>query len=126
MDMSGKKRVLAADDDLDTLDIIKIKLEGAGYQVDTVTDGRMALSKVRSEPPDILILDVMLPKLNGFKVARLLKFDAKLKSMPIILLTARTQAQDQNIGEMVGVEEYVTKPFDPNALLALVNRYLQK
>ena len=125
MGTDGKKKILAVDDDFDTLDIIKIKMESAGYEVDTATDGQTALNKIKSSPPDLLICDVMLPRLSGFKVSRLLKFDSGLKHIPIILLTARTQNQDQDIGKTVGAEEYMTKPFDPDALLSLVKRHLK-
>ena len=126
MEIGAKKKVLAVDDDLDTLDIIKIKLEGSGYSVETATDGQMALAKVKSAPPDLIILDIMLPKLSGFKVARLLKFDKNLTHIPILFLSARTQKLDQDTGDSVGAEEYITKPFDLEALLSLVNRYLRK
>lgn len=126
MDPTSKKKILAVDDDLDTLDIIRIKLEGAGYAVDTATDGHAALHKIKMDVPDLLILDIMLPKLSGFKVARILKFDSVLKTLPIIILTARTQAKDRTLGKQVGAEEYVTKPFDPDSLLSLVNKHISK
>jgi len=116
--------VLVADDDLDNLNIIKLKLEGHGLQVVTARDGDQALRMAREQPPALIILDVMMPKLSGFKAARLIKFDPKLKAVPLILLTARTQETDRSTGEEVGADLYLTKPFDPEHLLREVKRLL--
>jgi two-component system alkaline phosphatase synthesis response regulator PhoP/two-component system response regulator VicR len=124
MSEESKTIILACDDDLDTLNIIKIKLEAQGYKVITARDGQQALSLVRQHKPDLVILDVMMPKLSGFKVARLIKFDSKSKQTPLILLTARTQEADRALGSTVGAELYMTKPFDPENLLKEVQRLL--
>lgn len=124
--MAEKKIIFVVDDDLDTLDIVKIKLEGAGFKVIAIAEGGSVLDKVAAEIPDLIILDVMLPKLNGFKIARLLKFDERFKHIPIFLFTARSQKSDVDIGRNVGVEEYITKPFDPDKLLAKVKEYASK
>lgn len=116
--------VLVADDDLDNLNIIKLKLEGHGFQVTTARDGDQALRMAQEAPPALIILDVMMPKLSGFKAARLIKFDFKLKTVPLILLTARTQETDRSTGEEVGADLYLTKPFDPEHLLKEVKRLL--
>ncbi len=116
--------VLVADDDLDNLNIIKLKLEAHGLEVVTARDGEQALRMARQAPPTLIILDVMMPKLSGFKAARLIKFDAKLKAIPLILLTARTQEADRTTGEEVGADLYLTKPFDPELLLKEVKRLL--
>lgn len=116
--------VLVADDDLDNRNIIKLKLEGHGFQVVTACDGDQALRMARETPPTLIILDVMMPKLSGFKAARLIKFDAKLKAVPLILLTARTQATDRSTADEVGANLYLTKPFDPEHLLQEVKRLL--
>lgn len=122
--MSDLKTILVADDDLDNLNIIKLKLEGHGLKVVTARDGDQALRQVRECLPALIILDVMMPKLSGFKVARLLKFDEKFKQIPLILLTARTQDADRTLGEQVGANLYMTKPFDPEQLLREVKRLL--
>ncbi len=118
------KTVLAVDDDLDTLNIITLKLEAHQIKVATARDGQQALLSARESSPDLIILDVMMPKLSGFKVARLLKFDKKFRDTPLILLTARTQEADRALGNEVGADLYVTKPFDPDELLKEVQRLL--
>ena len=118
------KTVLAVDDDLDTLNIITLKLEAHQIKVTTARDGQQALLLARESSPDLVILDVMMPKLSGFKVARLLKFDKKFRDTPLILLTARTQEADRALGNEVGADLYVTKPFDPDELLKEVQRLL--
>lgn len=124
--MADKKTVLVVDDDLDTLDIVKIKLEGAGFNVVIVSDGAAAMNSINTSPPDLIILDVMLPKMNGFKIARLLKFDDRFRHIPLFLFTARSQKSDIDLGRDVGADEYVTKPFDPQELLEKVKGYLNK
>lgn len=121
----GSALVLAADDDLDTLNIIRMKLEAHGLKVVTARDGEEALRLVRQKAPSLIILDVMMPKLSGFKTARLIKFDSVLKGIPLILLTARTQEVDRSLGEQVGADLYVMKPFDPEQLLKDVQRLLK-
>ena len=116
--------ILVADDDLDNLNIIKLKLTAHGLDVVTARDGEQALRMARESPPSLIILDVMMPKLSGFKAARLIKFDARLSNIPLILLTARTQDTDRSTGEEVGADLYLTKPFDPEVLLKEVQRLL--
>ena len=125
---SDKKSVLvlAADDDVDTLNVIKVKLEAHGLRVITVRDGQHAMVAVRQHRPAIVILDVMMPRLNGFQVARMIKFDKQLKATPVILLTARTQEVDRSLGTQVGADEYLTKPFDPQLLLDVVTNCLKR
>ena len=76
--------------------------------------------------PDLIILDVMMPKINGYKISRLLKYDAKYKDIPIIMVTARSQLEDKMIGEETGVNEYITKPFELDAIVKKVEEYLGK
>lgn len=123
--MSEKLVVVAADDDVDTLNVIKLKLEAHGLQVLTARDGQEAMLIVRRHRPSVVILDIMMPRLNGFQVARMIKFDKTLKTTPVILLTARTQAADRRLGMQVGADEYLTKPFDPQELLDRVTYWLK-
>ena len=118
--------IVVADDDVDTLNIVKVKLEAYGLRVVTVRDGQAALATVRQHRPAIVILDVMMPRLNGFQVARMIKFDKRLKPTPVLLLTARTQQTDKDMGRQVGADEYITKPFDPQQLLERVNYWLKR
>ena len=116
--------IVVADDDVDTLNIVKVKLETHGFSVVIVRDGQAALAAVRQHKPAVVILDVMMPRLNGFQVARMIKFDKRTKPTPVILLTARTQQADKDLGRQVGADEYITKPFDPDQLLERVTYWL--
>ena len=120
------KTVLIVDDEQDIVESIRFNLEFENIESIEAYDGEEALSKARKENPDLIILDIMLPKINGYKIARLLKFDESYKHIPIIMLTARTQKTDIKLGEETGADEYVTKPFDLDVLVALVKRYLNQ
>ncbi|MBI2495838.1 MAG: response regulator [Candidatus Omnitrophica bacterium] len=120
-----KTIVVAADDDVDTLNVIKLKLEAHGFRVVTARDGQEAMVAVRQHQPALVILDVMMPRLNGFQVARMIKFDKRLKTTPVFLLTARTQEADHKLGTQVGANEYLTKPFDPQHLLDKIGQWLK-
>lgn len=113
-------RILAVDDSPTVLEMIKAILEAGGYEVITAADGDEALKTARAESPDLILLDVMLPKLDGYRVCRLLKFDAKYKSIPIIMLTAKTEEQSMATGIRTGANQYLTKPVEPNTLLEAV------
>jgi len=120
-----KKRVLIVDDEPDIVESVKFSFELENIECLEAYDGEEALLKAKKEKPD-LILDIMLPKIIGYKVARLLKFDESYKHIPIIMLTARTQEKDIKLGEETGADEYVTKPFDMDMLIDLVKKYLRK
>ncbi|NQT94853.1 MAG: response regulator [Candidatus Omnitrophica bacterium] len=118
------KKILLVDDETDMVDIVKLRLEANGYEVITAYDGQEALDKAKTESPDLIILDLMLPKIDGYKVCRLLKFDQKYKSIPIIMFTARVQDEDKKMGEEVGADAYITKPFEPQVLLSKIKELL--
>ncbi len=120
------KRVLVVDDEPDIVEFIRFNLELENIECIEANDGEEALSKAREQNPDLIILDIMLPKINGYKIARLLKFDESYKHIPVIMLTARSQKTDIKLGEETGADEYVTKPFDVNMLVALVKKYLDE
>lgn len=122
----GQKKVLIVDDEADILEAIRFKLEAEGFQCIAASDGEEGLSKAKTEKPDLVLLDVGLPKINGYKVCRLLKFDESFRKIPIIMLTARTQEKDVQIGQETGADEYVKKPFDLELLASLVKRYLSE
>jgi len=113
-------RILAVDDSATILEMIKAILLAGGYEVITAADGAEALEKARAEEPDLILLDVMLPKLDGYRVCRLLKFDQKYKRIPIIMLTAKTEEQSMATGIRTGANQYLTKPIEPERLLAAV------
>jgi two-component system, OmpR family, alkaline phosphatase synthesis response regulator PhoP len=121
----AKKRVLIVDDEQDIVETIKFNLELGNTECIEAYDGEEALLKAKKEHPDLIIMDVMMPKMNGYKVCRLLKFDESFKHIPIIMLTARAQEKDIELGEETGADEYITKPFDMDKLLDLVKEYLK-
>jgi len=123
--MSSKK-ILVVDDEVDLVETVRFPLEIEGYHVLVAYDGEDALSQARKENPDLILLDLMLPKLDGYKVCRLLKFDERYKHIPILMLTAKTQEKDKVIGMETGANEYITKPFDIDSLLKMVKEYLGK
>lgn len=120
------KKILIVDDEVDLVETIRFPLEGEGMTVLVSYDGEDGLNQARKEDPDLILLDVMLPKLNGYKVCRFLKFDERYKHIPILMLTAKTQKKDQVLGMETGADEYITKPFDLDALLEKVKTYLSK
>ena len=120
-----KKRILIVDDEPDLVETLSFRLEASGYEVIKADDGQKGLDKARSEKPDLIILDLMLPKLDGYKVCRMLKFDEAYKNIPIILFTARAQEQDKKIGQDVGADGYITKPFEPQVLLAKIQELIK-
>lgn len=123
--MAGE-RILAVDDSATILEMIKAILESAGYQVITASDGAEALETARAESPDLILLDVMLPKLDGYRVCRLLKFDQNYKHIPIVMLTAKTEDAAMATGIRTGADQYLTKPVEPEALLAAVRGELDR
>jgi DNA-binding response OmpR family regulator len=118
------KRILIVDDEKDLVDILKARLEIEGYEVLTAYDGQEGLEKAQEEKPDLILLDIMMPKMNGYQVCRLLKFDDEYKRIPIVIITARGQEQDKSTGEEVGANEYITKPFENGVLLAKIKELI--
>lgn len=122
---AGKKRILVIDDEEDMRYAVKIQLEANGYHVLTAGDGQEGLNLARRENPDLIILDLMLPKLDGYKVCRMLKFDRKYDAIPIVIFTARAQSDDQRLGREVGADAYIAKPFEPKKLLGTIQDLLK-
>jgi len=121
---NNKKQILVVDDELDMLMAIKLRLEASGYEVATATDGLEGLNAARKLKPDIIILDIMLPKMNGYKVSRFLKFDEEYKHIPVIMLTALSGDEDRTTGVETGANAYITKPFETQELVDTVRRFL--
>ena len=124
--MASKKRILLVDDEKQLVEMMQMRLEAGGYAVLSAYDGQEALDKARTEKPDLIILDLMLPKVDGYKVCRMLKFDEIYKNIPVILFSARAQEEDIKLGKEVGAEAYITKPFDPAILLAKIKELLKE
>lgn len=119
--MNNKKtRILLIEDDLDMAEAIRLRLEANDFEIIVAHDGMEGLNKARTENPDLIILDVMLPKLDGFNLCRMLKFDEKHKSILIIILSAKVQKTDIERGKEVGADAYITKPFKAEELLAKI------
>lgn len=121
-----KARILLVEDEESIVLVLKKRLEHTGYEVITASDGQQGLDMARSDHPDLILMDVMLPKMEGFKVCRLLKYDDKYKSIPIIILTALGRQIDVDLGQDVGADAYMTKPFESQDLLRLIEDLLKK
>jgi len=117
-------KILAVDDQVHIVRLIQVNLERHGYQVVTAYDGEEALQKVKTEKPDLIVCDVMMPRKDGFEVLRELKADPETRDIPVIMLTAKAQDADVFRGWSAGVDCYLTKPFNPAELLAFVKRVL--
>jgi DNA-binding response OmpR family regulator len=116
--------ILAADDDEDILGLVSFRLERAGYTVIVARDGEEALELAVKERPDLAVLDVMMPKLDGFEVTRRLRAEEATNRMPIILLTAKAQDADVQQGFDAGADDYIRKPFSPDELRVRVQAIL--
>jgi DNA-binding response OmpR family regulator len=115
-------RVLIVEDDRHIIESLTFVLEREGFAVAAELDGEAALRRLRADPPDLVILDVMLPKLNGFEVLKQLRADAALREMPVIVLTAKGQQQDRRMAEGIGVDGFMTKPFSNRDIVDAVRR----
>lgn len=120
--MERKKKILAVDDEKTIVRLVQVNLEREGYEVVTAYDGREALEKVESEKPDLIVLDVMMPYMDGFEVLQQLKKNPETRDIPVIMLTAKAQDADVFRGWQSGVDCYLTKPFNPMELKAFVKR----
>jgi DNA-binding response OmpR family regulator len=118
--MSG--RILVADDEADIRDLVALALELAGYAVETASDGEDALSRIRASLPDAVVLDVMMPCLGGYEVARALNSEPRTAGLPVVMLSAKCQSADVKTGLASGAQVYLVKPFAPQELVRQVNR----
>ena len=118
------KRILIVDDEVQLVEMVKMRLEAAGYEIISAYDGQEGFDKAKKDRPDLIILDLMLPKMDGYKVCGLLKNDARYSKIPIIMFTARVQEEDVRLGKDLGAEEYMTKPFEPKILLSKIKELL--
>ena len=121
-----KKRILLVEDEADMVYALTLQLEAINCEVLSAADGQTGLDMARKEKPDLIILDLMLPKMDGYKICRMLKFDEKYKKIPIIMFTARAQDKDKKLGQEVGADAYITKPFDSKDLLDKISALLKK
>ena len=119
-----KKRILLVDDEPAVLMVARKRLEVAGFEVVVASDGQDGMDKARTEAPDLIILDLMLPKMNGYEVCTMLKQDLHYKHIPIIIFSAKTQEKDQQMAKECGADAYVPKPYRPEVLLGHIHTLL--
>jgi DNA-binding response OmpR family regulator len=119
-----KSTILVVDDETYILNILDFSLDSEGFQVVTAADGEQALFRADELKPDLIILDVMMPKLDGFEVCRAIKAKGETKHIPVILLSARDSEKDKRKGKDAGCDRYITKPFSPNRLIQCVQELL--
>lgn len=122
--MDKKTRILLVDDEPDLVQMVLVRLAASGYEVIPAYDGQQALNQVEQAKPDLIILDLMLPKLDGYKVCRLLKFDERTKDIPVLIFTARAQVEDVTLATECGADAYLTKPFEAKTLLEKIQQLL--
>ena len=116
------KKILAVDDERHIVRLVQINLQKEGYEVVTASNGREALEKVKSEKPDLVVMDVMMPEMDGFEALEQMKADPETANVPVIMLTAKAQDADVFSGWQKGADLYLTKPFNPAELLTFVKR----
>lgn len=119
--MADRNKILVVEDEPEFRDAIRMRLESAGYDVIEAADGLAALELARKSPPDLILLDIMLPKLDGYKVCRLLKFDEQYRHIPIVMLTARSEVADRSTGMSVGADVYLAKPCKSQKVLDAIS-----
>jgi DNA-binding response OmpR family regulator len=119
-------KILIIDDEQDVIDLLTLHLRKAGYALSTSTDGATGLRLAREESPALIILDLMLPKMPGLEICKVLKTDAATRSIPVLMLTAKAEEIDRIVGLEFGADDYVTKPFSPRELVLRVNAILRR
>lgn len=123
---TGKNTILIVEDQAAIIDLVRMRLEANNYEVITAGDGQEGLDKARKENPDLIILDVMLPKMHGYKVCKTLKDDPKYNEIPIILATGRAPHEVRKMGREAGADAYISKPFEAKVLLSTIKELLEK
>jgi len=120
----SKGRILVVDDEIYIVHILDFSLGMEGYEVITALDGEQALEKLKTEKPDLIVLDIMMPKLDGYEVCKAIKSSPETRHIPVILLSAKGRNVDQKLGFDVGADDYITKPFSPRKLVERINQLL--
>jgi phosphate regulon transcriptional regulator PhoB len=120
------KRILIIEDDRDIVELVRYNLANEGFQVVAAYDGGTGLSTLKKSPPDLLLLDLMLPKLSGLDICREIRKDESLNRLPVLMLTARGEEADRVVGLEMGADDYVVKPFSPRELIARVKALLRR
>ena len=120
------KRILIVDDEPELVKAIEIRLKQAGYEALVAYNGQEGLEQAQKEKPDLILLDLMLPKMDGYKVCAMLKHDGRYMKIPIIMLTARAQETDEKLGYECGADAFIIKPFQHEAVLAKIKELLKE
>jgi two-component system phosphate regulon response regulator PhoB len=120
------ERILVVDDEPDLLELVRVNLAESGFQVEATTSGREVLDRVRRSPPDLLVLDLMMPDVAGTEICRQIRSTPELADLPIIMLTAKAEELDRVVGFELGADDYVTKPFSPRELALRVRAVLRR
>ena len=121
-----KKRIIVVEDERDMADLVAMRLRREGYQVEIAHDGQAGLERIRSDPPDLALIDIMIPRLSGTDLATELRQDPRTATLPIIFLTAKTEESEIIVGLRLGADDYVTKPFSMSVLVARVEAVLRR
>jgi phosphate regulon transcriptional regulator PhoB len=124
--MSASKHILVVDDEVDIVDLVAYNLKKEGFLVDSASEGESALSKIRKRKYDLVVLDLMLPGIQGMEICRILRNDPKTAGIPIIMLTAKGEEVDRILGLEIGADDYMTKPFSPRELIARIKSVLRR
>ncbi len=124
--MDTAKQIFIVDDEADIVELVSYNLKKEGFSVDAASDGETALAKIRKGKYDLLILDLMLPKIQGIELCRILRSDPKTAGLPIIMLTAKGEEVDRILGLEMGADDYMTKPFSPRELVARIKAVLRR
>src|SRR5881409_2621672 len=126
MEAAPGKRILIIEDERDVVDLLTLSLRKAGFTISTATDGAAGLQKARSEKPALVILDLMLPRMPGLEICKILKSDPATRQIPIMMLTAKAEEIDRIVGLEFGADDYVTKPFSPREVLLRIRAILRR
>jgi DNA-binding response OmpR family regulator len=120
----SERKVLVVDDEENIIQILEFSIAAEGYEVVTASNGEEAIEKARKEQPNLIILDIMMPKVDGYEACRVIKSNPLTKKIPVILLTAKGREIDKRLGFEVGAADYIVKPFSPSKLIEKINEYL--
>src|SRR5881394_1814886 len=126
METGSGRNILIIEDETDVADLLSLNLRKAGFSVSTAVDGVTGLQKARDDRPDFIILDLMLPKMSGLEVCRILKSDTATAQLPILMLTAKAEEIDRIVGLEFGADDYVTKPFSPREIVLRIRAILRR
>ncbi len=120
----SKGKILVVDDEVNITQILEFSIGAEGYEVLTASNGEEAIDRARREQPDLVILDIMMPRIDGYEACRILKTNPLTKNIPVVLLTAKGRDIDKRLGYEVGATDYIVKPFSPNKLIARIQELL--